>query len=79
MKRATASIPVGSGNMVSTSNGTPGSVPSASEITKQNILGAELMIDLEVVGWCSLLKTFDTSSSRCRLQIMKKFVLVTEV
>ncbi|CAJ2672143.1 unnamed protein product [Trifolium pratense] len=38
--QATASIPLGSGNMVS-SNGSPGSVPSASEITKRNILGAD--------------------------------------
>ncbi|XP_004493142.1 uncharacterized protein [Cicer arietinum] len=38
--QATASIPLGSGNMVS-SNVTLGSVPSASEITKRNILGAD--------------------------------------
>ncbi|KAK7336237.1 hypothetical protein VNO77_16773 [Canavalia gladiata] len=38
--QATASIPLGSGNMVS-SNGAIGSVPSASEITKRNILGAD--------------------------------------
>lgn len=36
--QATASIPLGSGNMVS-SNGALGSVPSASEITKRNMLG----------------------------------------
>jgi CCR4-NOT transcription complex subunit 3 len=38
--QGTASNPLGSGNMVS-SNGVPGSVPSASEITKRNILGAD--------------------------------------
>lgn len=38
--QATASIPLGSGNMVS-SNVALGSVPSASEITKRNILGAD--------------------------------------
>ncbi|XP_019458350.1 PREDICTED: general negative regulator of transcription subunit 3-like isoform X1 [Lupinus angustifolius] len=37
--QVTASIPLGSGNMVS-SNGPLGSVPSASEITKRNMLGA---------------------------------------
>lgn len=38
--QATSSIPLGSGNMVS-SNGALGSVPSASEITKRNMLGAD--------------------------------------
>ncbi|KAH1077279.1 hypothetical protein AAZX31_19G097400 [Glycine max] len=38
--QATASIPLGSGNMVS-SNGALGSVSSASEIAKRNILGAD--------------------------------------
>ncbi|RDY00173.1 CCR4-NOT transcription complex subunit 3 [Mucuna pruriens] len=38
--QATTSIPLGSGNMVS-SNGALGSVPSASEIAKRNILGAD--------------------------------------
>ncbi|XP_061358288.1 uncharacterized protein LOC133302510 isoform X2 [Gastrolobium bilobum] len=38
--QAAASIPLGSGNMVS-SNGALGSVPSASEITKRNISGAD--------------------------------------
>nr|KYP63772.1 CCR4-NOT transcription complex subunit 3 [Cajanus cajan] len=38
--QATASIPLGSGNMVS-GNGALGSVPTASEIAKRNILGAD--------------------------------------
>ncbi|XP_027353423.1 CCR4-NOT transcription complex subunit 3 isoform X4 [Abrus precatorius] len=38
--QATASIPLGSGNMVST-NGGLGSVPLVSEITKRNMLGAD--------------------------------------
>lgn len=38
--QATASIPLASGNMVS-GNGPLGSVPSASDITKRNILGAD--------------------------------------
>ncbi|CAJ1793883.1 unnamed protein product [Sphenostylis stenocarpa] len=38
--QATASIPLGSANMVP-SNGAHGSVPSASEITKRNLLGAD--------------------------------------
>ncbi|CAI8613590.1 unnamed protein product [Vicia faba] len=38
--QATASIPLGSGNMVS-GNGAFGSLPSASEITKRNILAAD--------------------------------------
>ena len=38
--QATVNIPLGSGNIVS-SNGTLGSVPSAAEITKRNILGAD--------------------------------------
>ncbi|QHO51580.1 hypothetical protein HN51_003225 [Arachis hypogaea] len=38
--QAAASIPLGAGNMVS-NNGTLGSVPSASEITKRNMLAAD--------------------------------------
>ena len=38
--QAAASIPLGAGNMVST-NGALGSVPSASEITKRNMLAAD--------------------------------------
>ncbi|KAI4348439.1 hypothetical protein L6164_009163 [Bauhinia variegata] len=38
--QATSSIPLGPANMIS-SNGSLGSVPSASEITKRNILGAD--------------------------------------
>lgn len=38
--QVTSGLPLGSGNIVS-SNGALGSVPSASEITKRNILGAD--------------------------------------